>query len=103
MINESLPAQWRERFCAFAASGLSVGAWCAANEIPLHRYYYWRRKLSNGASVRVPTDVDWLPLVANSSCLPALLVVRVGAAAIDVAPGFDPSLLRAVVVALEGS
>ena len=101
MTNESLLAQWRERFADFSRSGLGVAAWCSAHEIPLHRYYYWRRKLSDGSTPAISGDVNWLALTISEPARPSSLPVRIGAAVIDVVPGFDPALLRAVIMALD--
>jgi hypothetical protein len=108
MSNETLLAEWRERFDDYSRSGLSVSSWCAANDIPLHRYYYWRRRLSCDPATPTKSvktcEVDWLGLsVSGAVSAPSVLPVRVGTAVIDVAPGFDPALLRAVVSALEAA
>jgi hypothetical protein len=100
MTNRSSISQWRDRFDDYARSGLSVERWCAARQIPSHRFYYWRRKVSSSATPRDYAGVDWLA-VATGDAAPSTLTVRVGGAAIDVASGFDPGLLRSVVAALE--
>ena len=106
MTNETMLAEWRERFDDYSRSGLSVSSWCAAHDIPLHRFYYWRRRLSEISTVpkakKGVAEVDWLPLaVGSATAASTSLPVRVGLAVIDVALGFDPSLLRATVAALE--
>lgn len=101
MTNDSLLAQWRERFADFSRSGLSVTAWCAAHDITVHRYYYWRCRLSDCSTGLVREDLNWLALTVSESPRLPSLPVRVGAAVIDVAAGFDAALLRAVVAALE--
>jgi hypothetical protein len=88
--------QWQEWLADCARSGLGVQRWCAAHDIPEHRFYYWRCKLSTAVEV-LEQDVEWLALPTDAS---HKLTVRVGAASIDIAAGFDPSLLRAVVDAL---
>lgn len=37
--------QWVARFQEQAASGLTVEAWCAENNITIHTYNYWKYKL----------------------------------------------------------
>jgi len=101
MIDGSLLRQWRERLDDFARSGLSVERWCAAQGVPSHRYYYWRSKLAKSQAPPSDESVDWLAMpVCTSAQVSASLTVRIGAAAIDVAPGFDAALLRDVVAAL---
>jgi len=95
MTEKSL--QWQERLADCARSGLGVQRWCAVHNIPEHRYYYWRRKLMTEPELH-KQDVQWLALPADDA---TKLTVRVGAAYIEVAAGFDQSLLRAVVGALE--
>ena len=36
---------WRERIEAHQASGLSVRAWCKANDVHEHGFYWWRSRL----------------------------------------------------------
>ena len=38
-------AQWASRFQEQAASGLTVKAWCAENNVTIHTYNYWKHKL----------------------------------------------------------
>jgi hypothetical protein len=105
MANLAVLAQWRERFADCAGSGLSVEHWCASHGVSARKYYYWRRKL---AKADVPSEgsehVDWLSV---SVCAPPLsgksLTVRVGAVSVDVSAGFDPELLRDVVLAIAGA
>lgn len=92
-------SQWQQLLADCAQSGGSVQRWCSDHDIPLHRYYYWRRRLS--ATVE-PGDgvVEWLDLPSDAS---PKLTLRVGSATIEVSAGFDAALLRAVVAALEAS
>lgn len=36
---------WRERIETHRASGLSVRAWCRANDVHEHGFYWWRSRL----------------------------------------------------------
>lgn len=102
MIDSSLSEQWRQRLDDQAHSGLVVKEWCAAHDIPDHRYYYWRRRLAEPATCAPDDRVEWLSVpLAKPATPPSALTVRVGSAAIDIVPGFDAALLRAVVSALE--
>ena len=42
--------QWASRFQEQAASGLTVKAWCAENNVTIHTYNYWNVGLAKGAS-----------------------------------------------------
>jgi hypothetical protein len=93
---EERRAHWRSVLDDHRDSGLTIAAFCAARGISTHTFSYWRtRQIAPPAS-----EVEWLsqpePVVP---CLPSL-TLRIGGAAIDVAPGFDPSLLRDIVTAL---
>ncbi|MGD1090190.1 MAG: hypothetical protein ABR955_15910 [Verrucomicrobiota bacterium] len=46
---------WRRRIDDQRASGQSVRAWCSANDVREHSFYFWRRRL-NG-----PGDAPPLP------------------------------------------
>jgi len=97
MTNETLSAQWRQRISDREKSGLSVRSYCATHEIPEHRYYYWYRRLFKPATTS--QEVDWLGLAVPDSA-GSTLTVRIGAASIDIASGFDAPLLSAIVSAL---
>jgi hypothetical protein len=36
---------WTQRMGEWARSGMSRRAWCAANEVSVHTFDYWRRRL----------------------------------------------------------
>jgi transposase-like protein len=60
--------------------------------------YTWLRRCGKDDGEKPPTFIE---LVTNGSPSPGL-TVRIGAAEIEVRPGFDPALLRAVVGTLGG-
>ena len=85
-------AMWAGRVASFRSSGQSMAAWCAANGINPRQLRYWLKKEAQ------PSDMSarWPPL--DLSEMPTrLLSVRIGQAAIEVKPGFDPELLLNVV------
>lgn len=43
---------WRERIEAHQASGLSVRAWCKANDVHEHGFYWWRSRLGLSPATR---------------------------------------------------
>ena len=68
---------------------------------------YWRRKLGIGYTPRPGREtVDWLAVCVDEEPVQAApdvvcgVVLRVGGARIEVEPGFDPTVLRAVMSAL---
>ncbi len=93
--------QWEERVIAYRSSGQNVREWCAANDVKPERMWYWLRQAKSQGGKEQSTA--WLQAVVSSGTVPgegAGLVVRVGKASVEVRPGFDPDLLRAVIRAL---
>jgi hypothetical protein len=89
MTRDEIRAQWTARITAQQASGLSAAAWCAQYDVTLPAFYTWRRRLATA-----PTTPQWLPIAPDAG---AGVTLRVGAIAIEVAPGFDPGLLADVL------
>ena len=103
MTREVLAQLWRERLDEYSESGKSVQEWCGFNGIPIYQYYYWRRRLAS-LNTRSADTGSWLAAeVVDSSSAPFAsggVTIRIAGAAIELTPGFDPDLLRAVVRAL---
>ena len=107
MTRDDVVDVWRERLDAFDQDkdGVSARAWCARHDISLERFYHWRRRLRSEAQA---DNVGWLTVgvtaapdrVVISSKSTPTVSVRIGEATIDVRPGFDPALLRAVARSL---
>jgi hypothetical protein len=100
---EELAQEWRERLEDFAHSEMTVQQWCDFNRVSIYQYYYWRRRLAAASADKTANEgwmaveiVDTPPLPTPSSGVS----IRIAGAAIEVRPGFDPNLLRAVVRAL---
>ena len=89
---------WRERIAVFKDSGLSVRAWCTANDVGYNQMRY-RLQIDRAAYRGLVSCMDsaWAQVPVAESCYGPGLTVRVGAVAIEVKEGFDPQLLRAVV------
>lgn len=102
MSRMELHQEWERRMDAFRASGQSARAWCAAQDIHLHRFWYWARKLRTQRQTESIEPIQWLTVTMNESQLEpgAQLTVRIGHAYIEVKPGFQPALLTQVVEAL---
>ena len=102
MSRQELPQEWKERLEDFSLSEMTVQQWCDFNALPVHQYQYWRRRLA--APKTAPHDnANWMALsVVETLPFPTMsaITLRIAGAQIEVTPGFDPGLLRAVVDAL---
>ena len=99
---EALAQEWRDRLEDFALSEMTVQQWCDFNALPVHQYYYWRRRLANPKTDH-NDNPTWMVLsVVEPAPLPTLpgLTLHIAGAQMQITPGFDPALLRAVVGAL---
>ena len=103
MSKADLAQQWRQRLDECANSGRSVVDWCYFNQVSVHQYYYWKRRLG-APPPQATAPPQWIPVevVATEPIRTAStgVSVRLGAATIEVSAGFDAATLRAVVVAL---
>lgn len=99
---EALAQEWRDRLEDFAQSEMTVQQWCDFNALPVHQYQYWRRRLA-AKKIDHHDNATWMALsVVPTLLLPTspALTLRIAGAQIEITPGFDPGLLRAVVGAL---
>jgi hypothetical protein len=86
----ALVQQWR-------ASGLSALAFARRHGFAPQNLPRWAARLDTSSPAPASAALTFVRLETAPR---ALLVVEVGAARVRVEPGFDPALLRAVVVAL---
>ena len=99
---EALAQEWRDRLEDYAESEMTVQQWCDFNALPTHRYHYWRRRLA----APMPDhhkNAGWVAvnlIETTFSPAPSSFILHIAGAKIEVTPGFDPGLLRAVVGAL---
>jgi len=91
---------WRTIIENQAASGMSIAAYCRDAQIRPSYFYTWRRRLRE----QQPCTGGFLELIPGR--LPGIasgIRIHLGARlAIEVARGFDPFTLRAVVETLTG-
>ncbi|WP_027365909.1 IS66 family insertion sequence element accessory protein TnpA [Desulfotruncus alcoholivorax] len=91
--------QWEARIAEFRNSGLSGTAWCAANGIIPNQLWYWLKKIRSQENPQT-TSTKWLPVELNElgpSGQGNGLLIKIGLAAIEVQPGFNPALLQDVI------
>jgi len=94
MEREHRASEWASRIEAFQASGMTQRQWAAEQGLSEDQLSYWYRKLGRPPESRA--ESTWVPLTALTPD-GSLLRLRVGPVEIDVAPGFDPQLLQAVI------
>lgn len=97
-----LRAHWAARVVSFEQSGLSSGDWCLQHGFKVRELRYWRNRVK-ALALTGSEPGNWQPLAIIAdvpTVAPKKLKVEVGGASIEVSPGFDADLLRAVVQAL---
>lgn len=101
--------EWHERIVAFRASGQSKAAWCRAHGLKAHRLRLWEKRFAELAAERPSGEVgpQWMAMTIaqQPEALKAAknLVLRVGAAEVEVCTGFDAKLLGDVVRVLQAT
>jgi hypothetical protein len=106
MSRNQLAQEWRERLAEFEHQNISIVNFCHRHRLPLHQFYYWKRRLATKPTASTAA-IDLAPVTFLETdpipVEPATGVsVRLAGATIDLTRDFDPATLRAVVVALSG-
>jgi hypothetical protein len=103
MSRTELNIEWERRMTEFRASGQTATAWCAARDIPMHRFWYWSRKLRPNHPAQSVDPIQWLTVKMDDTPVVQdnMLTIRVGDASIEVQPGFHPELLEQVIRVLK--
>lgn len=95
MSQTELRKEWELRIAEFRASGLTQTKWCEENDLKIHQFHYWLRKIEK------PPDSSpkWIPITMDEQVDDSKdsIQIRIGKAYIEVKPGFDPSHLADVV------
>ena len=91
---------WSQRVAAYRSSGQTGAAWCTDHGLKEHQLWYWVKRLR--ATAPESTSAQFIPVqVGEQEQADAMpLVVRVGAAAIEVRHGYDAQLLVHLVQTL---
>jgi hypothetical protein len=100
--NPELRKKWEQRISAYKASGLTQAKWCEANDISIHQFKYWLKKIKDHQIIR-KTNNHWVPVIIEDPKPEAgeSIQIKVGASSIEVKPGFNPSLLAEVIKVLK--
>src|SRR5215813_6639087 len=90
---------WIERLERFANSQLSVVAFCRAEGISAHTFYYWKRQLTDPAPAADNTPPRLLPVRLLPETIPVEVLLPTGTL-LRLAPGCDLDFVRALAQAL---
>lgn len=103
MNKTPLEQEWDERIANYKASGLSAREWCNLHEMKIHQLHYWLRKdkTTKEKQALASASTKWLPLSLIQENPSDMLIVKVGAAKIEITPDFNPELLLKVVQTLK--
>ncbi len=92
---------WIARLDRFAASGLSVVAFCRSEGISCHAFYYWKHKRAAAADSANDTP-RLLPVHLKDVPSPVEVILPQGPV-LRLTPGCDLSFVRSLVDALGGA
>ncbi|MFE5321071.1 IS66 family insertion sequence element accessory protein TnpB [Paenibacillus sp. NPDC056579] len=102
---------WQARIAAYRASGLTMKAWCNANQCSVEQLKYWLYNIKRGSPQTTPdpktSPVQFVPLATvdppgSVSSNPSL-ILHIGEFRVELHSGFDPKLLREVIHVLTTS
>ena len=91
---------WKNHIKSWERSGLSQTAYCRQNNLKMHRWWYWRKRISTPLA----TDVTFVPLKFSSSH-PSGSIISVNTPngyRIEIDNGFDFSKLRQLITTIRG-
>ena len=89
---------WVDRLSRFAASDLSVAAFCAAEGVSPNSFFYWKRQFAHAP------DRAAEPLFLPVHLAPAapVEIVLANGTLLRVSPACDPAFVRALLTSLTG-
>ncbi|MBD1371040.1 IS66 family insertion sequence element accessory protein TnpB [Hazenella sp. IB182357] len=96
--------EWKERVSAFQASGESISRWCAEQGVKDYQLRYLMKKFDTEVLKPSPAT-QWMAVdVGKGGGEPAsTFSIYVGQVRIEVKPGFDPTMLSAILKVLHAS
>ncbi len=95
---------WKQQIEQWQQTGLTQAEYCRRNNLKHHQLVYWKKRY-----LKTETDVSFVPVnLQDLLDIPAppdrasLTVVIDNHFKVEITDGFDPGLLRKVIVALRG-
>jgi hypothetical protein len=91
---------WEEHIRAWQAGDDSQAEYCRQNNLKMHQWWYWRRRISHTSD----SEITFVPLNFSSGKLyrTGVNIVTPNGYRIEVDHGFDLSKLRQLVAAVRG-
>ena len=94
-------AYWRRQFFQHKSSGTSVVDFCRRRRVPVHQFYWWKRRLSSlddqdGAG-QAENEPAFIPVRLPVFSAEPIEVVHPGGCVVRVPAGFDTDSLRRVL------
>jgi len=102
MLKTKVRYLWEQRVTAYKASNQTVPAWCKANDIKPARLRCWIREFKDTHTTTekvtswVSVDTNELKIITKEHPL----IVKIGAASIEINSGFDKDLFSKVTEVL---
>jgi len=96
-------AYWRRQFVEHRSSGKSVAEFCRRRRIPLHQFYWWKRRLASlddqGRTGQDQSESGFVPvrLPVFTFSTGMIEIVHPGGCVVRIPPGFDADSLRRVL------
>lgn len=88
---------WSSRVKAFKASGLAQAEFCKNNDYKIKQFNYWLRKFRKLDMAPQGNELKWIPVNVTEQKTNDSLLIKIGAAVIEVRPGFNKYLLSDIV------
>lgn len=105
MILTDKRIEWKERYDAWKASGLTVAAWCREQGVNIHQMYYWVRNFADDETGVQGAETQWLTV--NMKDEPTIhtgqepVFIHFGPISVEVRPGANMAVLSDVVHMLQ--
>lgn len=94
---------WEDRLAAFQESDQPATKWCEDNEINLHTFRYWQKKLRSELSTQSLTNWVSVEVEEQSYVERNQLSIQVGRASIEVPEHFDQNHLANVLKVVQAT
>jgi hypothetical protein len=95
---------WKRHIDSWQASGLSQVKYCRQNDLKDHLFVYWKKRIVKPEAAAKFISLNLGSVSEKRATQPAcpLRLVVSDRFAIEVNPGFDPHLLRQLIIAIRG-